>query len=176
MSAILYRPQCVSISIVTSRILRNVVLVRLFLYISRYLSSQWWHNGRDGISNHQPRDCLFSRLIRRRSKKTSKRHVTGFCAGNSSVTGEIPAQMASNTENVSIWWRHNVLQRTQKRHPLAYPQCLLWVYTLNKVLASFPSCCAQYCVIHLRSILSGAHGCRLQIANCRSSVTSCRTL
>ena len=28
------------------------------------------------------------------------------CAGNSSVTGEFPAQMAINAENVSIWWRH----------------------------------------------------------------------
>ena len=26
--------------------------------------------------------------------------------GNSPVTGEFPAQMASNVENVSIWWRH----------------------------------------------------------------------
>ena len=30
----------------------------------------------------------------------------GFCAGNSPETGEFPAQMASNAENVSIWWRH----------------------------------------------------------------------
>ena len=28
-----------------------------------------------------------------------------LCVGNSPVTGEFPAQMASNTENVSIWWR-----------------------------------------------------------------------
>ena len=27
---------------------------------------------------------------------------------NSPVTGEFPAQMASNTENVSIWLRHHV--------------------------------------------------------------------
>ena len=27
-------------------------------------------------------------------------------AGNSPVTGEFPVQMASNAENVSIWWRH----------------------------------------------------------------------
>ena len=27
--------------------------------------------------------------------------------GNSPVTGEFPAQMASNAENVSIWWRHH---------------------------------------------------------------------
>ena len=45
---------------------------------------------------------------RRRSKKTSKLHVTGLCAENSPVAGEFPAQMASNAENVSIWWRHLV--------------------------------------------------------------------
>ena len=44
--------------------------------------------------------------LRRRSKKTSKLHVTGLCAGNSPVTGEFPAQIASNTEKVSIWWRY----------------------------------------------------------------------
>ena len=30
-----------------------------------------------------------------------------FCAGNSPEAGEFPAQMASNAENVSIWWRHH---------------------------------------------------------------------
>ena len=27
--------------------------------------------------------------------------------GNSPVTGEFPAQTASDAENVSIWWRHH---------------------------------------------------------------------
>ena len=36
------------------------------------------------------------------SKKTSKLRVTGLCAGNSPGTGEFPAQMASNAENVAI--------------------------------------------------------------------------
>ena len=45
---------------------------------------------------------------RRRSKKTTKLCITGLCAGNSPVTGEFPAQRASNAENVSIWWRHHV--------------------------------------------------------------------
>ena len=44
---------------------------------------RWRHNGRDGVSNHQPHDCLLNRLFRRRSKKTSKLRVTGLCAGNS---------------------------------------------------------------------------------------------
>ena len=53
----------------------------------------WRHNGRDSVSNHQPHDCLFNRLIWRRSKKTSKHRVTGLCAGNSPGTGEFPAQL-----------------------------------------------------------------------------------
>ena len=70
-------------------------------------SLQWRHNGRDSISNHQPHDCFINRLFRRRSKKTSKLRVTDLCAGNSPGTGEFPPQMASNAENVSIWWRHH---------------------------------------------------------------------
>ena len=73
-----------------------------------HVSLQWPHNDHDGVSNHQPHGCLFSHLFRRRSKKTSNLRVTGLCAGNSPVTGEFPAQRASNAENVSIWWRHHV--------------------------------------------------------------------
>ena len=65
------------------------------------------HSGRDSVSNYQPHHCLLNRLFRRRSKETSKLRVSGLCAGNSPVTGEFPAQMASNAENVSIWWRHH---------------------------------------------------------------------
>ena len=46
---------------------------------------QWSHNGRDGVSNQQPHDCLLNRLFRRRSKKISKLRVTGLCVGNSPV-------------------------------------------------------------------------------------------
>ena len=70
---------------------------------------RWRHNELDGVSDHQPHDCLLSLLFRRRSKKTSKLRVTGLqCAGNSPWTGEFPAQKASNAENVSISWRHHV--------------------------------------------------------------------
>ena len=40
-------------------------------------------------------------------KKTSKLRVTGLCAENSPGTGEFSAEMASNAENVFIWWRHH---------------------------------------------------------------------
>ena len=69
------------------------------------ISLQWCHNWRDGVSYHQPHHCLFNRLFKRRSKKLG---VAGLCVWNSPATGEFPAQMASNAENVSIWWRHHV--------------------------------------------------------------------
>ena len=78
-------------------------LIRIVIHTCTGLTLQWRHNGRDGVWNHQPHDCL----LRRRSKKTSKLRVTGLCSGNSPVTSEFSAQMASNSENVSIWWRHH---------------------------------------------------------------------
>ena len=44
---------------------QQIQLTRLF----RYISVQWRHNWRDGVSDHQPHDCLLNRLFRRRSKK-----------------------------------------------------------------------------------------------------------
>ena len=44
---------------------------------------------------------------RRRSKKTSKLRVTGLCEENPPVTVKLPAQGASNAENVS-WRDHEV--------------------------------------------------------------------
>ena len=69
------------------------------------LPLQWRHNELDGVSNHRCRHCLLN--CWRRSKKTSKLRVTGLCARNSPVTGEFPAQKASNAEYVSFWWRHH---------------------------------------------------------------------
>ena len=66
-------------------------------------SLQWRHNGQDEALNYQPHDCLLNSIFRRKSKKTSKLRITGLCAGNSPVTGE----MTSNAENVPIWWRHH---------------------------------------------------------------------
>ena len=100
------------------------------------------HNGRYGVSNHWHHDCLLNRLFSRRSKKTSTLRVTGLCSGNSPVTGEFPTQMASNAENVSIWWRHHasniqnyffiykiwheVASSTAKHRPWLNPMGKLW--------------------------------------------------
>ena len=100
------------------------------------------HNERDGVSNHQPHDCLPNRLFRRRSKETSKLRVTGTCVGNSPVTDVFPAQRASNAKNVSIWsssWRHheNMASWAKKFdaiHPI-YHHILLCL-ALNKSLTT----------------------------------------
>ena len=44
-------------------------------------------------------------FIQAQIKENIKLHVTGPCVGDSPVTGEFPAQRASNAENVSITWR-----------------------------------------------------------------------
>ena len=78
-----------------------------------------------------------------RSKKPSKLRVTGLCAGNSSVTGEFPAQMPSNAEKFSIWWRHHAMPHHHNRSKnrqvsvnnkrmmsLKFPVCnILFIYT-----------------------------------------------
>ena len=85
-------------------------------------SLQWRRNEHNGVSNHQPHDCLLNRLFRQRSKKISKLCVTGLCVGNSPGTGEFPAQKASNVENVSIWWRHHVSSdRSMRTKPFHGP-------------------------------------------------------
>ena len=82
-------------------------LVYAYVWWLRLDALQWRHNEHDGVSNHQPSDCLLNRLFRRRWKKTSKLRVIGLGEGNSPVTGEFPAQRASNAENASIWWLHH---------------------------------------------------------------------
>ena len=90
-------------------------------------------NGRDGVSNHQPHDCLFNRLFRHRSKKTSKLRVTGLCEWNSPVTGEFPAQRSSNAENVPIWCRHhaNIFSGT---HTFSLHVTTDHIYTMSNML------------------------------------------
>ena len=78
---------------------------------AKYLTLRWRPNGRNSVSYYQPHDCLLNRLFRRRSKKTSNHRITGLCVGHSPGTGEFPAQMAHNAENVSIWWRHHGLHK-----------------------------------------------------------------
>ena len=79
------------------------------LNMTKVGQSQWRHNERDGVSNHQPHGCLLNCLFSRRSKKISKLRTTGLCVWNSPVTGELPTQRSNNAENGFIWWRHHAM-------------------------------------------------------------------
>ena len=54
----------------------------------------------------------------------------------SSMTGEFPAQMASNAENVSIWWCHHVvldiaaLHRFQRKIAAQYDSDVVCTYVI----------------------------------------------
>ena len=49
-----------------------------------------------------------------------------FCEGNPSVTGEFPAQRASNADHVSMWWRHRVLHMTCNSVTLCQHRMTSW--------------------------------------------------
>ena len=55
-------------------------------YIKLFIMPRMCHHCSDAQMS-RCLDCLLSRLFRRRSKKSSKLRVTGFCKGNSPVTG-----------------------------------------------------------------------------------------
>ena len=86
----------------------------ILMWYDVYLSLQL-HNECDGISDHQSFDCLFNCLFRRRSKKTSKLHITVLCKENPLATGGFSSQRASSTENVSIWWLHHDIETHAER-------------------------------------------------------------
>ena len=93
-------------------------------YFERYASYfcsktlHWRHNYHDGFSNHQPYDGLLNHLFRRRSKENIKAPRHWPLCGEFTGTGEFPAQKASYAENVSIWWRHHVLEKHDYNLPI----------------------------------------------------------
>ena len=98
------------------------------LWRCRVITFQWRHDERDSVSNHQRLEFLLNRLSNQRkhqsfikSKKTPKLRVTGLYGGNPAVTGGFPSEMASNMENVSIWWRqYEILPATRTYDTLGF--------------------------------------------------------
>ena len=72
-----------NVSILAPEILSDDNFNKMKLFFLMIYTLHWRHNGRNGVSNHQPYDCLLNRLFRRRSKETPKLRVTGLCEGNS---------------------------------------------------------------------------------------------
>ena len=130
--------------------------IHIFVVRSQH-NSQWrWtfrkplqllHKEDDGVSNHQPCDCLLNRLLRRRWTKTWKICVTCLCEGNSPVTGEFPAQKAINADNVPISWRH---------HTWMLPVTTKLLEKLHWDITSFVIYCSA-CELHEHVSISNAH-------------------
>ena len=107
---------------------------------TKHKKLQWRHDEHVGDSNHQPSICLFNRLFRHRSKKTSKLRVAGLCEGNSHMTGEFLTQRTSNAEKVSVSWRHHsrayfmgyILQYIPYRRVIKTVECDTNWYRLQK--------------------------------------------
>ena len=61
--------------------------------------------------NHRPFDCLFKNVCGPISKKYQSPHYWpfGVGGGDSTGTGELPAQMVSNVEKAAVWWRLHVM-------------------------------------------------------------------
>ena len=116
-------------------------------------SLQWRHNGRGGLiivywivysgADHRKHQSSASlAFVRGIHRWPVKLRVTGLCTGNSPVTGEFPAQMASNAEYVSIWWRHHVKSQAQPvneniLHPTEIKKPLLswcWLLLVSSLL------------------------------------------
>ena len=72
-------------------------------YQGHSMTLHWRHDERDAVSNHQPHDCLPNVYSGPDEKENIKapRHWP-LCGDR-----WIPRTMASNAENVSIWWRHH---------------------------------------------------------------------
>ena len=69
------------------------------------MTSQWAR-----LRLKSPASPLFTQpFIRAQIKENIKAPRHWPLCGEFTGTGEFPAQMASNAENVSIWWRHHVL-------------------------------------------------------------------
>ena len=81
-------------------VLRNQNVLLLAYRQTATISLQWRHNECNGVSNHQPDDCLVDRLFRCRSKKTSKLRVTGLCAGHSFVK---TTTYRHNYKSINVW-------------------------------------------------------------------------
>ena len=85
-------------------------------------------------SNHQPHDCLFNRLFRRRSKKTSNLRVTGLCVGNSPGPvnslhkGPVTRKMFPFDDVIMVYDDINITQHQQLHHDLlvATRHVLIW--------------------------------------------------
>ena len=89
----------------------------------RYKNMQhYWDIIMDAIASQITNLAIvYSTFIQTQIKENIKAPRHWLCAGNSPGTGEFLAQMASNAENVSIWWRHHEEPRPMNLHQRSFP-------------------------------------------------------
>ena len=118
---------------ISSLVMKTGTLLLLQLFIMCFAQERYIHIWNKGITHHgipgelgplllthsltsqwprwrlkSPASWLFTQsFIRVQIKKNSKAPRHWPLCGEFTRTGEIPAQRASNAENVSIWWRHH---------------------------------------------------------------------
>ena len=98
---------------------------------------QWRYNEHYGVSNHQPHDCLLNRLFRCRSKKTSKLHITGLCAGNSPRRGPVMRKMIPFDDVIMIFLETHVMMSSVQWTESMIFVCVLLFAVLVSALLSF---------------------------------------
>ena len=75
---------------------------------------------------------VYSTVIRAHTKENIKAPLHWPLCGKFTATGEFPVRMASNADNVSIWWRHH------ENGPLNHNLCLehVWILEMHITLCS----------------------------------------
>ena len=121
---------------------RNSIPVELIFFIKICLGSSemglpvysitWRHNERDASQITSLTIVCSQPFIQAQIKENIKYpRYWPLCAGNSPVTGEFPAQRASNAENVSIWWCHHANSKV----PQEFAKSLrFWIMALNSTI------------------------------------------
>ena len=60
---------------------RDICRMYFYEFVLEVMSLQWHHNERDGVSNHQPHECLLNRLFRYRPRKHQSSASLAFVRG-----------------------------------------------------------------------------------------------
>ena len=90
------------------------------IYIISQFPLRWRHNGRDGVSNHQPHGCFSTVYSVEDHWEHQSSALLAFVQGIHRRPVNSPHKMTSNAEYVSIWWRYHVylLQFINKFYPI----------------------------------------------------------
>ena len=133
-----------------------------------YTALQWRHNGRDGVSNRQPRDCLLNRLFRCRSKKTSKLRVPGLCAANYPHKWPVTRKMFPFDDVIVVYlffsFRSSVPRKSTEREDLQWnSNRQVCISVLQIILAN--SVCVHFIDVILGAMASQITGVSIVCSN-----------